>query len=139
MAAVPLCVVIPTNLAIVVKLLLQRKERQRLGATSATDEATKATIMTMSVTVTYIILLLPMSIYIILTDGGRSNHHILIALANLPYLNMSLNFYLYFLSGKMFRLETIKMLKKLFRRSLVVSETPGRSISLSTDLNENLQ
>ena len=137
MAVVPLCVVIPTNLAIVLKMLLQRKERQRLGATSAKDEATKVTIMTLSVTVTYIILLLPMSIYIILSDSGRSNYHMLVVLANLPYLNMSLNFYLYFLSGKMFREETIKMLKKLFSRSLVVSETPRRCVTLSTDLNMN--
>ena len=137
MAAVPLCVVIPTNLAIVVKMLLQRKKRQRLGATFATNEATKVTIMTLSVTVVYIILLLPMSIYIILSDGGRSNYHILVLLANLPYLNMSLNFYLYFLSGKMFREETIKMLKKLFSRSLEVRETTRRSITLSTDFNVN--
>ena len=135
MAAVPLCVLIPTNLAIVVKMLLQRKERQRLGATSAPDEATKVTIMTLSVTITYIILLLPMSIYIILSKGGRSNYHILVALANLPYLNMSLNFYLYFLSGKMFREETIKMLKKLFSRT--AHEFPRRSVTLSTDLNMN--
>ena len=114
MAVIPLCVVIPTNITIILKVVLQRKQRLQLGAGSSRDETTKVTLMTLSVTISYIILLLPMSIYIFISNADQSNYHIIIALANLPYLNMSINFYLYFLSGKRFREETIKLLRKIF-------------------------
>ena len=75
MAAIPLCVVIPTNLAIVLKIITHKKKRLPFGAGSSIDETTKVTFMTLSVTISYTILLLPMSIYLLVSDRSQSNYY----------------------------------------------------------------
>ena len=113
---IPLCLVIPTNIAIIVKLVIQSRVRHTLGATT-TDEVTKITVMLLSITVSYIILSLPMTVVVFRTNAGQTQYGqlLLVAFSNLPYLNMSLNFYLYFLSGQMFRQEVREFLGRCFR------------------------
>ena len=113
---VPLCIVIPTNVAIIVKLIQHRKLMNELGSSSKADDTTKATIMLLSITIAYVVLMVPMMITIVIYTYSQagSYYHVIIILSNLPYLNMSINFYLYFLSGKMFRYKV----KEMFQRCL---------------------
>ena len=113
---VPLCIVIPTNVAIIVKLLHHRNLMNQLGSSTKADDTTKATIMLLSITIAYVVLMVPMMITIVIYKNSRpgSYYHVIIILSNLPYLSMSINFYLYFLSGKMFR----NKVKEMFQRCL---------------------
>ena len=128
---IPLCVVIPTNLGIIGKLTLDNKLRHNLGAsTSNVDEATKITVMLLSITVTYIVLIVPMTVVVLMVDGGGrklSDYALLIAFSNLPYLNMSLNFYLYLLSGQMFRNEVKHFLTRYCKCYSNEKESPEES------------
>ena len=102
---IPLCIIIPTNIAIIVRLVNHRKFRQKFDTTSKSDETSKVTIMLMSVTVTYVILMLPMTVAMIIYNNSNPSTYygMIIIMSNFPYLNMSANFYLYFFSGRMFR------------------------------------
>ena len=66
-----------------------------------------------------------MTVCILISRSGETNFNTLIAISNLPYLNMSLNFYLYFLSGKMFRNE----FKRLMRRYFPCLVSPDQPLS----------
>ena len=68
---IPLCLVIPTNLGIIGKLILDSKVRNNLGAsTGSGDEVTKITVMLLSITVTYIVLVVPMTVVVLMVDGS---------------------------------------------------------------------
>ena len=131
---IPLCFVIPANLGIIGKLILDSKVRSNLGAsTSNGDEVTKITVMLLSITVTYIVLVVPMTVVVLMVDGsGRkvSDYARLIAFSNIPYLNMSLNFYLYLLSGQMFRNEVKQFLRRYCK--CYSSETESHEESAGT-------
>ena len=113
-SVIPLCIVIPSNVAIIIKLFLHKKHRRSLHASCSNTETTKITVMLLSVTVAYIVLLVPTTISIILFRLGEFSYNTLILLSNLPYLNMSLNFYLYFLSGNMFRNEFKQLMRRYY-------------------------
>ena len=115
-----------------------------LGAsTSNVDEVTKITVMLLSITVTYIILIVPMTVVVLMVDGGGrklSDYALLIAFSNLPYLNMSLNFYLYLLSGQMFRNEVKHFLTrycKCYSNEKESPEEPAGNSSTSTAETES--
>ena len=113
---IPLCIVIPTNVAIVIKLMCHKRLMQRFGTSTKADDTVKTTVMLLSMTITYVLLMVPMTITIIIyTNNQRSYYGVMIILSILPYLNMSINFYLYFLSGRMFRGKVKEMLHHILK------------------------
>ena len=58
-----------------------------------------------------------MTVTVYITNAGETQSGLLliVAFSNLHYLNMSLNFYLYLLSGQMFRQEVNEFLERCFR------------------------
>ena len=95
-----------------------------LGSSSKADDTTKATIMLLSITIAYVVLMVPMMITIVIYTYSQagSYYHVIIILSNLPYLNMSINFYLYFLSGKMFRYKVKEMLQRCLKPFLTFAK-----------------
>ena len=113
MCVVPLCMVIPSNAAIIVKMIKQRKFRRQFDSNGSGNDSVRVTIMLLSVSIACILLVLSMAILTVLHKASRSDTHYgtVIILSNLPYLNMSVNFYLYFMSGKLFRQQLKQLLK----------------------------
>ena len=135
---IPLCIVIPTNVAIVVRLVNHRKFRQQFGTGSKSDETSKITIMLLSVTVTYVILMAPMTIIMIIYNNSKPDNYygMIIIMSNFPYLNMSANFYLYFLSGKMFR-DKVAELFTSYVRLCCSTPKPSREVRMSASVTSN--
>ena len=118
---IPLSIIIPTNIAIIVKLVIHSTIRRNLGVNTNVDEVTKVTCMLLSVTVTFVILLVPFSVFLAISEESNTGLHVI--LTNLPYLNISINFYLYFLSGNMFRVEVKALLSKWFTKCSKTKES----------------
>ena len=114
-------------------MILHGRMRRDLGVTGNLDEMRKVTVMLLSVTVTYCVLTIPITVYIICADfelnHTEKDYLWLIVLSNLPFLNMSLNFYLYCLSGKMFRDEVRQLIRRFCRRCCKIKEAPSREYS----------
>ena len=71
-----------------------------------------------------------MTLVVLMVDGGGrklSDYALLILFSNLPYLNMSLNFYLYLLSGQMFRNEVKHFLTRYCKCYSNEKESPEES------------
>ncbi len=106
---IPLCIMIPSNIAILVKLYRRYTKRRELGASNLNEnERVKMTVMLSSVTVVYIVLQSPLTIYTLLY--GMKLGKIMFVFRSLEILNGSLNFYLYFMSAKLFREKVFEML-----------------------------
>ena len=120
----PLCIVLPSNAAIIVKMIKQSKFRRQFGSNGSGNDSVKVTIMLLSVSVAYILLVLPMAILTFIHEASNSDTHYgtVILLSNLTYLNMSVNFYLYFLSGKIFRQKLKQLLKSYLQLCAMFSK-----------------
>ena len=106
---VPLIVMIPANMIIVGKVLYQRRKLKVANAKVKGEDkrALNVTKMVLSVTLTYIALTLPFSIYQTCCNPsgkGQLSGNLAIMIT-LPTINASINFYMYFLSAKIFRNE----------------------------------
>ncbi len=106
---IPLCIMIPSNIAILVKLYRRYAKRRELGASNLNeDEMVKMTVMFSSVTIVYMVLQSPLTIYTLLY--GMKLGKMMFVFRSLEILNASLNFYLYFMSAKLFREKVFEML-----------------------------
>ncbi len=108
---IPICIMVPCNVAILLKLYQQHKRRQQLGSTNANEkELIRMTIMICSITFAFIALVMPISIHNILgyakknSDGGYG------AWVSISFGLDTLNFYAYFMSGKLFREKVLQLL-----------------------------
>ena len=93
-------------------MIIQKTLPQNLGLNNNTEDVAKVTVMLLSITVTFIVLLAPLFIIVQIKQFTAS--HVFITLY-LLYLNMSLKFYLCRLSGKMFRDEALKCFGRCVR------------------------
>ncbi len=110
---IPICIMVPCNAAILVRLYKQHKKRQQLATNNASDkEMMRMTIMICSITFAFIALLAPFSIYILIWGHGNEskNDAWFAVFYGLDTLNTSLNFYAYFMAGKVFREKVFQLL-----------------------------
>ena len=66
MCVVPLCIVIPSNAAIIAKMIKQSKFRRQFDSNGSGNDSVRVTIMLLSVSIAYILLVLPMAILTVL-------------------------------------------------------------------------
>ena len=73
----------------------------------------------------------PMTIIMIIYNNSKPDNYygMIIIMSNFPYLNMSANFYLYFLSGQMFR-DKVGELFASYVRLLCSTPKPSREVRL---------
>ena len=144
---IPLIIVIPCNLIIMVKLYQQKRRMKLLTQSNALSDEKKSyniTVMILSVTVSYSILILPYSIYLTCCQYSATASGLLSILSTIPELNASINFYLYFMSSQIFKNEVKKQLSKMFLfcgckqigNNLVVPVESGIGMAGSTSKNE---
>ena len=81
--------------------------RRRMSTTSRNDDSDKVTWMMLCVTTSFVVLLFPMSIYSLAFGDYFSTTFI--KLTTLNTLNCAANFYIYFISGSLFRTEVKKL------------------------------
>ncbi len=114
---IPLLILIPSNLAIIIQVIRHSRQSKQLQQAEQ-NEATKArgvTIMVLSITVSFIILQLPFSIWSTCCDHFGPEYRIVGNVMTLfPVINCSLNFYLYFLSSVSFRNQVSIEFSKMF-------------------------
>ncbi len=114
---IPLVIVIPCNIMIMVKLYQQKKKMKMLTQKDALSNEKKSynvTVMILSVTVSYSVLILPYSIYLTCCQFSGTASGLMSVISIIPELNASVNFYLYFLSSNVFKNEVKKQLSKIF-------------------------
>ena len=111
----PLLLIIPANAIIVGKVLYQKRKMKLINEKAKGDEkrALHITIMILSVTLTYIALILPFSAFMFCCSSDKNK---LMILSILPTTNASINFYMYFLSSKIFRAEVRQQMSKVLMR-----------------------
>ncbi len=113
----PLLLIIPANVIIVGKVFYQRKKLMTVNAKAKGDDkrAYNVTKMILSVTLTYIAFTLPFSIYALCCnpDGRGQLSGNLAIMATFPTINASINFYMYFLSAKIFRAEVQRQISQI--------------------------
>ncbi len=117
LAQIPLIILIPSNATIIIKILMQRRKWKKMTNQQKNNErkSFKLTVMVLSVTGCYIVLALPFSIFLLccFSKENRSAYEkIRIGLTILPFINATINGYLYFLSSEMYRKEVKKTLIK---------------------------
>ncbi len=114
-SVVPLLIIIPSNIALIIKMYKKRKQRQQLGVSTARgpNNSLKFNAMIISVTTAFVIFYLPYTLYIFITNYDLSGviDEILLTLAS---CNPAVNCYLYFLSADLFKQKVINDMKKIF-------------------------
>ncbi len=108
---IPICIMVPCNAAILLRLYKQHKRRQQLATTNE-NELIRMTIMICSITFAFVAFVTPISIYNILGYGNDSDGEFgawVSVLYGLDTLNTSLNFYAYFMSGRLFREKVLQL------------------------------
>ena len=81
--------------------------RRQMSKASGNDDSDRVTWMMLCVTTSFVLLLSPMSIYSL--AFGDFFSATFITLTSLNTLNCAVNFYIYFLSGSLFRTEVKKL------------------------------
>ncbi len=102
---IPLLILIPSNIAIVTTVIIQTRKAKDLQPDQQKEmnKSIGITIMILSITVSFIILQLPFSIFLTCCDKGPNVRIIRNVMSIFPVINSSINFYLYFLSSNTFR------------------------------------
>ncbi len=124
-------IILAMNIMLSVQLCRMKEARAELGATGRgiQNEAYKITGMVMAASLGFLALTSPVIIYV--TTGTRNkNDPIAMILKTIYHANPAANFYIYFLSGSLFRQEV----KKLFSPSCCIKElgpTKHRSTSFT--------
>ncbi len=113
-SAVPLAIIIPTNLIIIVYFIRHVKAQEHLGLRSRySSEAWKVNLMMFSICGAFIILVGPLAVYTLAGGkGGTAIHGICVLL---QFLNFVVNVFLYFFSGEIFRQEVMSWVRSLWR------------------------
>ncbi len=110
---IPVPLVTLCNIAIFIKLYQVRKQRLELGASNIGDsDGRKMNVMIISMTVLFVILLAPSSVYASIHGLSNFNDPISNVLYQVSLLNPSANFYVYFISGSLFRAEVLKLCQR---------------------------
>ncbi len=104
--AIPLSILLPSNILIIVKLFQQRKKWRNDQTSESAKKSFNITLMIVSVTASFTFLALPSSIHVICCRFFPTFYEILDYVNILSVLNASLNFYLYTASSKAFRMAT---------------------------------
>ena len=135
----PFLTMLVCNIMIIVKIMRAQVQRKRLTVTSLTaapPRISSMTAMLLAVTFTYLLLSTPLSLfhtgqYFWWKDRLSDERFMLYwPVANiLMYLNNSINFFLYILSGPKFRKELRGMFTCLFRSNRVMAEMPTRTVT----------
>ncbi len=102
---IPLIILIPSNLAIVTTVIIQTRKAADLQPDQQKEmnKSIGVTIMVLSITLSFILLQLPFSIFLTCCDQGPNVRIIRNVMSIFPVINSSINFYLYFLSSNTFR------------------------------------
>ncbi len=103
---IPLCAIIPCNILIIIKVILQIRSMQ--GVIEPTQQqilkkkSIKVTILTLSINLNFIILIIPHNVYVLCCDVlPRTQVYFVLML--LPFLNASTDCIMYALSSREFR------------------------------------
>ncbi len=103
---IPLIVMIPCNIIIVIKVIYEHlKMRHSIAVTQqqvAKKKSIKVSVLTLSVTISHIVLTVPVNVYI-LCCNKHTKRSMFVVFTLLSMLNASLNGYAYTLSSKDFR------------------------------------
>ncbi|XP_046582520.1 FMRFamide receptor-like [Haliotis rubra] len=144
----PLAFHLVGNALIITRLLAGMRTITRLNmatteqATERRRQVSSMTTMLLSLNLVYLVCTLPISIYLIYTTywekdtspEAKAQRQLMFACANLlMYLNNSMNFVTYTISGKRFRSELISLFKRKMLRSgsLFTTSTSSSSVSRS--------
>ena len=134
---VPMLLIIPANIAVMIKLCLVRRKRLQLGViNNAQDETARMNAMIFTVTTSYVILTTPITLYLLISLNHFSGLTFLI-LYLIQTLNPAVNAYLYFLASKLFRNELRKWIQKIF--PYFWSSKPGNSRSEESSISTTQQ
>ncbi len=110
---IPLCVIIPCNILIIIKVILQIRSMRGVIALTQQQilkkKSIKVTILTLSINLNFIILIIPHNVYVVCCDViPRTQLYFLLML--LTFLNASTDCIMYALSSREFR----RKLKSVF-------------------------
>ncbi len=110
---IPLCIIIPCNIIITVKVILQIRSMRGVVAPNQQQQlkkkSIKVTILTLSITLSFTILIIPNNVFLLCCDMG-SHFELVSVLTLLPFINASINCYMNALASKDFR----RKLKSVF-------------------------
>ena len=117
---IPILVLIPSNALIIGKIWHQRKKWKNLDNAQKNEEkkSFQLTIMILTLTISFIILALPFSIYLMAfynTETRDKDAKLRNILSTFAFANAAINFYLYFLSSEMYRKAVKKQFVLLFQ------------------------
>ena len=110
-SVVPVIMIVPTNIIIVVSFLKHRKAQPNMRNT---NEARKVTLMLTSVSIAFIIFVGPLAVHFL--SGGHSGTTVHGIVSLLAFINIVVNFFLYFFSGEIFRQEVLAWMRSLRER-----------------------
>ena len=106
-AIIPLPVIIPCNILIIIKVVFQIRSMQ--GVIAVTEQqalkkkSIKVTILTLSITLNFLILTLPMNITALCCVNVPDKVYFAVLVTLLPFINSSIDCYMYALSSREFR------------------------------------
>ena len=116
---IPACIVLILNILIVIQLTIQRQKRKYMTETPNTDQLAKTTTMLMTVSMAFIVFVVPISIAhcftmflgeSIFTSTNPTVVFLREVAQTLEQLNYSINFFLYVLSSERFRQQVKEIL-----------------------------
>ncbi len=117
---IPLLILIPSNVLIIIKIWYQRKKWKNLDNQQKKEEkkSFQLTVMILALTISFIILTLPFSIYLMAfykTETREEDAKLRNILSTFSFTNAAINFYLYFLSSEMYRKAVEKQFINFFQ------------------------
>ncbi len=114
-SVIPILIMVPSNIALIIKMYQNKKQRQQLGVNTSRgqNDSVKFNTMVISVTSAFVILYLPFTLYMFITnyDWSGITDEILFTVAA---CNHVLNGYLYFLAGDLFKKQVVNDMKRMF-------------------------
>ncbi len=115
MAQIPLLFIIPLNLVISIRTIIQHRHiRHTIAVTQQQmhkKKSLKVTVSTLSIALTHIILVLPITIFVICCRENNSQY--IDAMTVMPMANAGINFYCYTISSREYRRRLMIALGKL--------------------------
>ncbi len=110
----PMLLIIPVNLAIMIKLCIVKRFRSQLGVSSNEEnETNKMNGMIFTVTSAFVAFQSPLTIFLLTSTTNNCSGLTFNILYLIQTLNPISNAYLYFLSGKLFREQLLKSVQEI--------------------------
>ncbi len=111
----PMLLIIPVNLAIMIKLCIIKRFRSQLGVNSNEENGTsKMNGMIFTVTSAFVAFQSPLTIFLLTMTSNNYSGLTFNILYLIQTLNPTSNAYLYFLSGKLFREQLLKSVQEIW-------------------------